>query len=124
VHQERDQTLPISFYLDHCGGLVFGADGMLYYATSRWSKGEEGTTTLRKTQGIVVQYNPKSGEKKDFAKLVGHPGGQGHYVSRGGRDRHGDLYFGQVARPIPTGISRLKMDAKGKNLHQPIRTWG
>lgn len=125
VHQDRDQTIAIAFYLDHCGGLVFGADGMLYYATCRWPEGEEGRFTLEtKTQGIVVQYNPKTGEKKDFAKLVGHPGGQGHYVARGGRDRHGNLFFGQVPRPIPAGISRLKMDAKGEDLHLPVRTWG
>jgi hypothetical protein len=115
----------MAFYLDHCGGLVFGADGMLYYATTRWQPGAEASFTLETpTEGIVVRYNPRTGEKEDFARLVGHPGGQGHYVSRAGRDRHGNLFFGQVTRPIPTGISRLPMDTEGTDLHLPVRTWG
>ncbi len=76
-----------------------------------------------KTEGIVVQMNPRTLEKKDFA-LLHRPGGVGHYVSRGARDRFGHLFFGQVARPLPTGLSRLDMDVNGIDLHRPVRTWG
>lgn len=129
VHQERDRTMPIAYYLDHCGGLVFGADGMLYYAASRWQAGDEAgprAVTDVPTRGVVVRYDPKTGERADAALLQAHPGGQGHYVSRAARDRHGNLFFGQVPRPVPAGLSRLEMGAAGprRDLHVPVRTWG
>jgi len=126
VHQERDVTHPVAFLLDHCGGLVFGADGMLYYATSRWNSGDELRMNWEfpiDTEGVVVQMNTETLEKRDFARLQ-EPTQRCHYVSRAARDSLGNLFFGQVPRPIPAGISRLQMDAKGENLHLPIRTWG
>ena len=36
--------MPVCFYLDHCGGLVFGADGRLHFATTRWPEGREVTS--------------------------------------------------------------------------------
>ena len=29
--QDRDLTFPVDMFRDHCGGLVFGGDGKLYY---------------------------------------------------------------------------------------------
>jgi len=123
VHQDRDMTMPVAFWLDHCGGLVFGADGMLYYATGRWPRGAETGLVAGETEGIIVQLDPRTLERRDFAKL-NRPGGDGHYVSRGARDRFGNLFFGHVPSPTPAGISRLVMDAGGEGLHRPVRTWG
>ena len=126
VHQERDRTMPIHFFLDHCGGLVFGADGMLYFATSRWPEGTERCFSWRgiTTEGVVVQMDPATLERQDHALLDAPAGYPGHYVSRGGRDRHGDLYFGMVNHHGPVGMYRLLMDADGDDMHEPVRTWG
>ncbi len=126
VHQPRDETMPIAFYLDHCGGLVFGADGKLYYSTTRWPEGLERYNAEREgtvIDQIVVQMDVKTLAKVDYAKLE-KPGAFGHYVSRAARDAKGNLFFGDVNRPIPVGLSRLAMEAKGDNLHLPLRTWG
>jgi len=126
VHQRRDPTAAVCFYLDHCGGLVFGADGALYFATTRWPEGGESLSPLRhdiRAEGIVVRMDVRTLERTDFAR-VEKPEAMGHYVSRGARDRLGNLFFGHVTRPLPTGISRLEMDAEGEDLHLPLRTWG
>ena len=128
VHQQdRDRTFPIPFFLDHCGGLVFGVDGMLYFGTSRWQPRAESAflegDQKHKPEGIIVRMDTRTLEKTDFAR-VHRPDGQGHYVSRGARDRHGNLFFGQVVRPIPAGFSRLEMNETADNAHLPLRTWG
>ena len=126
VHQQRDPTVPVCFYLDHCGGLVFGADGALYFATTRWAEGRESHSPGRggmPTEGIVVRMDVRTLERTDYAR-VEKPGATGHYVSRAARDRFGNLFFGHVTRPLPTGLSRLVMDAGGEGLHHPVRTWG
>ena len=127
VHQKRDQTISISFYLDHCGGLVFGADGMLYYAATRWPAGRElvwrADADDCRMDVVVVRMDPRTLAKEDVV-LLSKPGGYGNYVSRAGRDRFGNLFFGHVNRPIPAGISRLETDAEGEDLHRPLRTWG
>jgi len=126
VHQRRDPTMPVCFYLDHCGGLVFGADGGLYFVTTRWPEGGETHSSHRGplvTESILVRMDVETLEKTDFARIE-KPAARGHYVSRGARDRRGNLFFGHVCRPLPTGISRLAMDADGDQLHTPVRTWG
>ena len=126
VHQQRDPTAVVCFYLDHCGGLVFGADGALYFVTTRWAEGSESLSPLRQgieTQSICVRMDVATLERADFAR-VEKPGAAGHYVSRAARDRLGNLFFGHVARPLPTGLSRLDMGAEGSDLHLPLRTWG
>jgi len=126
VHQRRDLTMPISFNMDHCGGLVFGADGMLYFGTTRWPDGAENfsvKTDRPGTEQIIVQMDPKTGRRTDFAR-VGKPGAWVNYISRAARDRFGNLFFGHVNMPKPVGLSRLEMNAEGNNLHEPLRTWG
>ena len=126
VHQRREATMPVCFYLDHCGGLVFGTDGALYYVTTRWPEGAEahpGRWGGLRTEAVCVRMDVHTLEKTDFAR-VEKPDANGHYVSRGGRDRFGNLFFSHVTRPLPTGISRLEMGAEGDDLHHPVRTWG
>ena len=109
VHQKRDQTISISYYLDHCGGLVFGADGKLYLGTTRWEPGHEsagrkpGNECGNTTQQIIVRMDVNTLEREDFA-CIGKPNATGNYIARAGRDRHGNLFFGHVCRPIPVGI--------------------
>ena len=132
VTQDRDTTLPINKFLDHAGGMVFGPDGALYYVVSRWKPGAEAEpmgvlADGRDTpggQGIVVRINIKTGEREDFAELI-RPGHTAHYVSRGGIDRDGNLFFGNVGAR-PTGIFRLAMDdlPKGQAVKPPLRMWG
>ena len=124
VHQRRDSYVAMSYGQDHCGGLVFGADGMLYYVKSRWPDGQERRPRGDAMEGVVVQMDPASGKRCDFAMLT-RQGGMANYASRGARDRFGHLYFGQGAK-TGVGMARLVMDHNGDavNLHEPLRTWG
>ena len=125
---DRDRHHPTSFFLDHCGGLVFGPDGMLYYVISRWEPGIEAVTMQwtpevpDRFRGIVVQLDPETGERRDFAELERPDGKPGHYVSRGAMDRNGDLFFGNIGG-IPSGLFRLEMKAKPPE-DVPLRLWG
>ena len=127
VHQDRDRTMTVSYYLDHCGGLVFGCDGRLYMGTSRWEPGLElHTASTRedwKADQVLVALDVRTLQREDIARLE-KPGSHGNYVSRGARDRNGDLFFGHVNRPVPVGLSRVVRPAEGEDLHLPLRTWG
>jgi hypothetical protein len=114
---ERDRHHPISFFQDHVGGLVFGADDMLYLCTSRW---DPATTSARRRsdvdghfidmcRGVLVRFDPETGEKLDVAELDRGDEKSSHYASRGAMDRNGDLFFGNVLGS-PSGIFRVAMD--------------
>ena len=51
--QPRDLTLPLSTFLDHCGGLVFGGDGLLYYCASRWREGKTDDSAREAGDGSI-----------------------------------------------------------------------
>jgi hypothetical protein len=135
--QPRDTSLPFDTFLDHAGGLVFGADGMLYYGISRWKQepgqnfGEFASDLTYKpvntdyfgATGIIVQMNPETLERRDFAELK-RPDMTAQYVSRGARDKNGDLFFGHVGMNSPSGIFRLPMNQAEKSLDLPVRYWG
>jgi len=136
--QSRDRTLAISTFLDHAGGLVFGSDGNLYYGISRWKQdpgdisqnfgpdlnriGKE--IDLFGAEGIIVQLNPETLKKTDFAWLKREEM-PAHYVSRGARNHNGDLFFGHVGSHVPAGMFKISMDSiKHEQQHLPLRTWG
>lgn len=126
-----DDTYPLSTGAEHSGGLIFGADGLLYYVASRWNNAiNEDAAVLengreRILQAMLYRMNPETGEKEEIVTLD-RPDGLSHYVSRGGVDRHGDFYFAVSASPPPCGIFRVAVpeSLKKKNAHLPLRYWG
>jgi hypothetical protein len=122
--QERDASLPFDTFLDHAGGLVFGADGLLYYCASRWPKRITQSVQDKKGEAYaeVMQLNPETLKHKPVAKLK-RSAAPSQYISRAARDIHGDLYFAHVGWQ-PVGLFKLSMGVKGKNKHLPLRVWG
>lgn len=130
VTQERDRTMAVSMFLDHAGGLVFDAEGYLYYVISRWRPGEEtrmlSARDMRdiENHAIVMRLDVNTGAREEFARLE-RSEGTTCYVSRGARDAQGDLYFGMVG-PLPVGLYKLPMDAAPApgQAPSPLRAWG
>ncbi|NLV74759.1 MAG: hypothetical protein GXY52_08775 [Chloroflexi bacterium] len=124
--QERDQTIPIDTFKDHCGGLTVGGDGMIYYVASRWRDAQYNPMGPEHTEreGVVWQLDPANHNRREVSVLE-RPGEFAQYVSRGAVDHNGDLFFGHVG-PTPVGIFRVEMPAERKrtNAHLPIRIWG
>jgi len=124
--QERDLTIPIDTFTDHCGGLTFAGDGQLYYVASRWrDPAYNPMPEGHKDKEVVVwRLNPGTLEREEVA-LLERPDQFAHYASRGAVDRNGDLFFGHVG-PKPVGIFKVHMpeDRKRENAHLPIRIWG
>ena len=127
--QDRDVSIPADTFLDHCGGLTFGADGQLYYVASRWRgemvRIEDSATPEVNAEGVIWRMDPQSLKRKQVGILV-RPDSFAQYVSRGATDHNGDLFFGNVSRPAPVGIFKVNMPAERKkeNAHLPIRMWG
>ena len=115
VTPPHDPVIPEQFFIDHSGGLVFGADGMLYYAASRW-KGEfpvkdEMFVELKsdvEVEGVVWRMNPATLEREEVA-ILKRPETAAQYVTRGAVDKNGDLFFGHVGRPTPVGFFKMNM---------------
>ncbi len=123
--QDRDPTLPLDTFQDHCGGLTFG-DGKLYYVASRWRDSARNPMphATHEREGVVWRFDPETGQREEVAHLE-RPGHNAQYVSRGAVDRNGDLFFAHVG-PAPVGIFRVAVpeQRKKKNAHLPIRIWG
>jgi len=126
VNQRRDPTIAMHFFIDHCGGLVFGHDGLLYYVHVVWPEGSEGggKGERGRPEGRIVRMNPKTLERVDYATLDFDKTKWEHYISRGAVDQHGNLYFGHVNHPGPTGMYRLEMEPIKDATPPPLRTWG
>jgi hypothetical protein len=124
--QERDLTVPVDTFRDHCGGLTFAGDGQLYYVASRWKDPayHVETQTGQEMEGVVWRLNPATGQREAVAVLE-HPQKTAQYVSRGAVDHNGDLFFGHV-NARPSGIFKVALppERKKKDAHLPIRVWG
>jgi hypothetical protein len=135
VTPTHDPTTPDDYFVDHCGGLTFAGDGMLYYVASRWegdyprerevfATGQDPENT-RRAEGAVWRLDPETLEREVVAALE-RPDACAHYVSRGAMDSHGDLFFGHVGRPIPVGFFRVALpdDRRANAAEMPLRMWG
>ena len=134
VTPDYDISLPEWYYADHCGGLTFGVDGMLYYAASRWNGEFPSARDIREitddpaiaslVQGVVWRMDPETGKREEVA-ILNRPDTNCHYVSRGAVNKEGDLFFGHVG-PKPVGIFKVSMPEERKAVGKkvPIRSWG
>ena len=127
--QKRDLSIPVSTFLDHCGGLVFGGDGQLYYVASRWRDSvynpiPAAPADRHEREGVVWRLDPTTLARQEVAVLQ-HPEHPAQYVSRGAVDHRGDLFFGNVGTK-PVGIFKVRPpeDRRRTNAHLPIRMWG
>ncbi len=122
--QERDETLPFDTFLDHAGGLVFGADGKLYYCASRWP--QKINHSLEDTKGeayaAVISMDTKTLAQKEVVRLQ-RTDAPAQYISRGARDAAGNLYFAHVGQQ-PVGFFKVSMGVRGNDNHMPLRVWG
>jgi len=125
--QDRNTAIPYSMFVDHAGGLVFDADGMLYYVKSRW-KDERDQTDMPERQfdaeGVVVRINPETLARDEVA-ILKRPDAIAQYCPRAAMDGNGDLFFGNVGK-IPVGFFKVTMPnrAAGIGIGKPVRTWG
>lgn len=134
VTQDYDPTLPEDYFIDHCGGLTFAPDGMLYYVSSRWQGSFPTYPEVRKVTtdpeelardvGVVFRLDPETTEREEVATLR-RPDACAHYVTRGAVDRNGDLFFGHVG-PRPVGIFKVELPEERKSIGKPVPTryWG
>lgn len=126
--QPRESDFPMCTFLDHCGGLTFGADGMLYYVASRWYDPiyQPLDVDQRPKRGILWRLNPATLEREPVVELI-RPDCMSQYVSRGAADHQGNLFFAHVNGDItPVGMFKVEMPAarRRENAHLPIRMWG
>ena len=134
VTPDYDISLPDWYYADHCGGLTFGVDGMLYYVAARWEGPLPPAGNLRRittdpaiisqVQGVVWRMDPQSGRREEVA-ILNRPDASCQYVSRAAVDRNGDLFFGHVG-PRPVGLFKVSMPDDRKRIGRavPWRSWG
>lgn len=126
VTQDRDPSIPMDTFTDHCGGLVFAGDGQLYYVASRWRDPvyQPMPGSKHPREGVVWRLNPKT-LRREEAAILQHPTDPAQYVSRGAVDHNGNLFFGVVGTK-PVGIFQVHLPASRRrnNAHLPIRMWG
>lgn len=127
VTQDQDPSFPQTTMRDHCGGLVFGGDGMLYYVAARWRDPNypPSAANRREEEGVLWRMDPKTCEREPVA-VLNRPDSVSHYASRGAINAEGDLFFAHCAGTAPVGIFKVTMpaDRKKPNAHLPIRSWG
>ena len=131
--QDRDLRWPMDTFTDHCGGLVFGRDGALYYVASAWDdpfarwdiKPSEKGVKSRGLRGIVWRLDPRTLERAPIGELL-RPEGCSNYACRGALDAEGDLFFGLVNHAQkPNGIFRARLGGvRARRPPPPLRMWG
>ena len=117
---------PTSVNIDHVGGLVFGNDGFLYYVKSCRGNYTQNLNNAAPADAVacLCRFNPISLEHEEICTLKGGAG-MNHYISRGAKDSHGNLYFGKILAH-PAGIYRveIKTDTVIRANNEYLRFWG
>jgi len=130
---ERDLTWPMDTFTDHCGGLVFGTDGALYYVASTWEdpfarwdvSSSSSSDPARTLRGIIWRLDPATCQRRPVGELH-RPEGISNYACRGAMDAQGDLFFGMVNHAQkPNGLFRVELPGPGgSGTRMPPRMWG
>ncbi len=128
--QAGSPSQPVGVNSDHVGGLVFGADGLLYYAKSAWAA-PAGGDGPRPSGGpgdsiaVLCRMDPRTLRHEEVCTLAEGPG-RHHYISRGARDAAGALYFAKVLAQ-PAGMYRVTLPGGAAAAARPdgrLRRWG
>jgi len=99
----------------HTGGLVFGPDGALYFATYVHWKEPKGM--------YLIKMDPDSLEREEVSPFSDPPGGLSRYISKATIDFSGNLYFASCAsRPTKVFAYRPKSDLR--LTWDNVRRWG
>ena len=130
VTQARDRTMPVSMFLDHAGGLVFGPDDALYYVRSEWPSGAEVDNILAQqmnhlnVEAVLMRLDPKTLEKREVHRLT-RPQGPVNYATRGAMSQEGEMFFGMVCA-APNGFFRVRHEEwpESRSIEKSIRYWG
>ena len=100
----------------HIGGMVFGEDGMLYYACS---VAEQDGPRLH-----LIKMHPETGERQDIGLITDGEKKSG-YIAKATRDWFGNLYFAESGLVPPRiWIYRPEGDWKPKPRWPLVRYWG
>jgi hypothetical protein len=114
-----DPRRPHGVNQDHVGGLVFGADGMLYFVRSERGGPADGWTM----RGMLCRLDPRRPVIEPLCTVQGG-NGPNFYVARAAMDAQGTLFMGKIlARPA--GYYRIRIG--GLDSAPPVsclRTWG
>ena len=127
ITQKRNTAIPYSMFVDHAGGLVFDNDGQLYFVFSRWydeTEQLEPPGRQIKAEGVVLRLNPITLEREENGVLK-RPAAIAQYITRGAKDRNGDIFFGNVGK-IPVGFFKMQMPNRNRDAGSflPLRMWG
>ncbi len=127
VSQPHDPYDAFPINADHAGGLVFGRDGMLYYAACRWKDMAYSAQSGKYdgVEGVLWRMNPDTLEREEAGRFVRDDGYVVHYISRGAIDGNGNLFFGTAINPWPVAITKVHVpEERKKGPNPPLRKWG
>jgi hypothetical protein len=98
----------------HVGGLVFGNDGLLYFAANVESDG--------KSVPHLIKMNPENGKRENLG-ILHHNKVPADHISRAAADINGNLYFAETGN-TPTKLLKYTPEISGSVSMRFRRMWG